>query len=115
MKNLKILRNQAKITQIDAAKIFNMSLRGYQDIENGVNETSYTNLVRFADYFGCSIDYLLEHETPGIIHLDSYTETQKTLIGLVGKLNEDQANHFIGRMAEVLNIPYSSIKPVRPW
>ena len=82
MENLKLLRKNANLTQAEMAKVFNMSLRGYQDIECGKNETSYKNLYKFADYFGCSIDYLLGHRL-------NETETQQTLIAIIRTLDDD--------------------------
>ena len=72
MENLKLLRKNANFTQVEMAKVFNMSLRGYQDIESGKNETSYKNLCKFSDYFGCSIDYLL-----GLSNLENYENNKQ--------------------------------------
>ena len=82
MENLKHLRKEAHLTQVEFAKKFNLSLRGYQDIENGINETNYKNLIRFADFFGCSIDYLLGHRV-------SETPLQLKLISSIKSLDED--------------------------
>ena len=86
MNKLKVLRNERGITQQQMAQRLNLSLRGYQAIENGVNETSYKNLVVLADFFDCSIDYLLGHETKNILHLDSFTPEQQELLDTVLQL-----------------------------
>lgn len=82
MENLKLLRKQAKLTQMDMAKKFNLSLRGYQAIENDINETSYGNIKKFADFFNCSIDYLLGYKI-------NETPIQQTIISAVRTLDED--------------------------
>lgn len=88
MFNLKILRKQHNIKQLDMAKKFNMSLRGYQSIENHINETSYENLIKFANYFGCSIDYLLGHETKNLIHADNLSHEKSELIKKIIAMDE---------------------------
>lgn len=50
MLNLKKLRQEKGLSQQEIAKIFNMSFRGYQNIEYGYSQTSYENLIKFADF-----------------------------------------------------------------
>ena len=115
MKNLQILRKERGLTQIEAAEKLGLTYRTYQNLEYGYAETSFENLTKIADYFGCSVDYLLGHQTQSVLYLDNFTDSQRTLISMIGSLNEDQTNNLIGRASEMLNLPYSSIKPVRPW
>ena len=82
MLNLKKLRQEKGLSQQEIAKIFNMSFRGYQNIEYGYSQTSYENLIKFADFFNCSIDYLLGHQV-------NETETQQNLIASIKTLDDD--------------------------
>lgn len=49
-----------------------------------------------ADFFGCSIDYLLGHQTKNILYLDSFTAEQKELILRIQKLDEKNMLKVIG-------------------
>lgn len=82
MLNLKKLRQEKGLSQQEIAKVFNLSFRGYQNIEYGYSQTSYENLIKFADYFNCSIDYLLGHRL-------NETETQQNLIAIIRTLDDD--------------------------
>ena len=55
---LKELRNSKKLTQKDMAEIFQMTERNYQRLE-AIVKPSYDNLIRFADFFQVSTDYML--------------------------------------------------------
>lgn len=109
MINLKELRKQKKLTQNDMAKILNMSLRGYQDIETGKNETSFKNLIKIADFFGCSIDYLIGHQSKEIIYSD-FTADQKKAIQLIKKLDERDMPLILGYLARMTNTPLEELK-----
>lgn len=90
MENLKKLRKEKKISQNAIAQKLGMSFRKYQNIEYGVNETDFKTLLKLADFFGCSVDYLLGHQAQGIIHLDSYTPLQQDVISKIQLLEDDQ-------------------------
>lgn len=115
MENLKKLRQEKGLSQVEAAKVFNLSYRGYQNIEYGYCETSYNTLKKMADYFNCSIDYLLGHQAKNILYLDGFTSVQQKLITLIQKLTDEQGLIVIGYLSDMLKIPYEQVKPVRPW
>lgn len=115
MKNLKVLRENANLTQRELAKVFQIAPANIGFYELGKTEPSFDILIKIADYFGCSIDYLLDHETPGIIHLDSFTPIQQKLVSMIKQLNPDQALFLVGYVSDMLNIPYEQVKPQRPW
>lgn len=60
MKRLKILRKERKISQLKLAMDLNMNQNSISRYETGAHEADYATLIKFADYFGVSIDYLLE-------------------------------------------------------
>ena len=115
MEKLKILRKERGMSQAQMAQQLNLSFRGYQNIEYGVNETNFETLIKIADFFGCSVDYLLGHETKGIIHLDSYTPLQQKLIEMLRQLNDDQTLQLFGYCSGMLGIPFDNARPPRPW
>lgn len=57
---LKQLRKQRNITQLKLAMDLNMNQNTISRYENGEREAGYNELIKIADYFNVSIDYLLE-------------------------------------------------------
>ena len=57
---LKYLRKKRGISQLKLAMDLSMSQNSISRYENGVREADYESLIKFADYFDVSIDYLLE-------------------------------------------------------
>lgn len=53
------LREKQEILQEDVAKAIGTSIIGYQRYEYGTQKPDSDTLIRLADYFGCSIDYLV--------------------------------------------------------
>ncbi len=56
---LKYLRQKRGISQLKLAMDLNMNQNSISRYENGQREADYETLIKFADYFNVSIDYLL--------------------------------------------------------
>ena len=56
---LRALRKARKISQLKLALDMNMNQNTISRYENGEREADYETLIRFADYFDVSLDYLL--------------------------------------------------------
>ena len=56
---LKELRKKRKITQLKLALDLNMNQNTISRYETMEHEADYETLIRFADYFDVSLDYLL--------------------------------------------------------
>ena len=56
---LKKLRKERNISQLKLAIDLNMNQNTISRYENLEREADYETLIKFADYFGVSIDYLL--------------------------------------------------------
>ena len=54
------MRKSRGISQLKLAMDLNMNQNSISRYENGEREADYATLVRFADYFDVSVDYLLE-------------------------------------------------------
>lgn len=52
------LRKSKKVSQVALAKEIGVSSRVYQDYEYGKREAQMTTLIRIADFFDVSLDYL---------------------------------------------------------
>ncbi len=59
-KNIKAIREDNDITQAEMARILNVSQNTYSQYETGKIEWTASNLIKIADYFGVSVDYLLD-------------------------------------------------------
>ena len=53
------MRKARGYTQLKVAMDLNMNQNGISRYESGSREAGYDLLVRFADYYGVSIDYIL--------------------------------------------------------
>ena len=56
---LKDLRKKQKITQKQLSTDIGLSERNYQSLEYGNIKPSYDTLLKLADYFNISLDYLV--------------------------------------------------------
>ncbi len=59
-KNLRTIREDKDLRQSDIAKILNISQNTYSQYETGVISITAESLVKLADYYGVSVDYLLD-------------------------------------------------------
>jgi len=57
---LKELRKKQGVSQLKLAMDLNMNQNSISRYESGSREADYATLIKFADYFHVSIDYLLE-------------------------------------------------------
>lgn len=53
------LREDHDLRQVDMAKILGMSQTGYSKYETGENDVPTAILIKLADYFDVSVDYIL--------------------------------------------------------
>ncbi len=61
-KNIQVLRTENKLTQLDLAEILNYSDKAISKWERAEAIPDITVLKQLADYFGVTVDYLLEEE-----------------------------------------------------
>ena len=57
---LKELRERKNMTQTRLAMDLSLSQNSVSRYENGTHEADYATLIRIADYFNVSLDYLVE-------------------------------------------------------
>lgn len=84
MVRLKDLRKQAHKSQQAVANAVGVSQRSYAYYETGVRVADYTTLIRLADYFNVTLDYLLGRETPAV------SENRQRLLDKAQTLSEAQ-------------------------
>ncbi len=60
-----LLRKRKKISQTEAAKNFGVVVRAYQRYEQGEREPRLSTLIRMADFYGVTLDYLAGRSDQG--------------------------------------------------
>lgn len=74
---IKALRTAHNMTQVQLARRLNVSKQSVSNWENNNILPSVEQVVRIAEYFGCTTDYLLEMESGRVfIEVGSLTERQ---------------------------------------
>lgn len=74
--NLRQLRISRDITQKQLAEKLNIDKRQISKLETQYNEPNLDLLIKLADFFGCSTDYLLGREQEdGLIVIDNSSNT----------------------------------------
>ncbi|MFS9292685.1 helix-turn-helix transcriptional regulator [Streptococcus mitis] len=68
---LKNLRKEAGFTQVDVASKLGISQPAYASWERGVKKTTQENLVKIAQIFNVSIDYLVGNSEEKLDELDN--------------------------------------------
>ena len=64
---IRSLREDNDYRQRELAAVLNVSQNTYSQYENGVIELTADNLIRLADFYGVSVDYLLGRtENPSV-------------------------------------------------
>ena len=65
---LKMLREKKGISQLKLALDLGLNQNSISRYESGIREADYKTLIKFADYFNVSLDYLLERtENPNML------------------------------------------------
>lgn len=92
------LRKEKKITQIELAKIFNVSHGTIANWETGNREPDIKTLTKIADYFNVSIDKLFgrEKENTSIDIGLNLSDREKQIIELYKKCNPNDQNIIYG-------------------
>lgn len=69
MNKLRYLRDVKKITQDKIAKDLYINQKTYSRYETGVSEPDHETLKKLANYFGVTIDYLLDNNETEMIFI----------------------------------------------
>ena len=59
-RRIRDLREDKELTQTQIAQLLNMSQTGYSKYETGENDVPTAVLIKLADFYKVSIDYMLE-------------------------------------------------------
>lgn len=116
MNRLKELRKNRGVTQTEIAGFIGISQNSYSYWENGKVKIDNASIVKLADYFNVSVDFLLgREEQKNIIERPPYDVTDKQLIDLVklyGVLTEIQKAQVLGYVIGLLEQSGVNVKGV---
>ncbi len=93
---LKELRLSKGLTQAQVADAINISAANYSRYESNINEPPLAIICKLADYFNCSVDYILNRT--------EYTETTNNIIKSVNDVISNankQIDYFETKIAEL--------------
>lgn len=95
---LRELRLAKCLTQKEVATAINVSPQSYGYYENWVNKPDPETLIKLADLFECSIDYLLGRENDFGVSIKNYnlTSSQSELLSTFNLLSSDDQNKVLG-------------------
>lgn len=99
MENLRKIREERKVNQLKIAMDLEISQESISKYENGLAFPSKIILLKLADYFNCSIDYLMGRtDNPKINKEKLSTENERieNLIFRYNKLSEKDKNKLEG-------------------
>lgn len=87
IKNLKALRNEFKISQQQLADAIGVSQQSVNKYENQDVEPDIAVLIKIADYFSVSLDYLVGRITTPDFTVSSVTKEEKAVLTKYKTLN----------------------------
>lgn len=96
MKKLRLLREANNLTQKQMANILNVTQKTVSTYENGLTEPDISTMIKIADFFDVSLDYLLDRKTTKTettrITIDISADELSVLKRVIARLDE-QLNH----------------------
>ena len=103
MNRLKQLRTENGLTQVDVSRELNITRQGYANYENEVTQPSPSILIKLADYFGCSIDYIVGREDEsGNVNINSNLSFEESELLRIYRNSSEQNKKFLLTFAKGL-------------
>lgn len=99
--SLKSMRKDRGLTQREAAALFGIKYRTYQNYENGATFPDMDTAARFARYFSCTIGDLFDlqegHEAP-------LTDVEKELLGAYQSMTDEGQKTLIAIASTLVTV-----------
>jgi len=102
MINIKLLRQERELSQKDLAEILNVEAYTISDWEQGRCEPNIEMLIKIADFFSVSIDYLINRKNNSYDY-SKLSLAQLELINYIKKLNDKEVNRILGYADAISN------------
>ena len=101
MKNLKALRKNQNLSQSQVSSALGIPLTTYATYEQNKATPSENMLIKLADFFGCSVDYLLGHQINDPTRPKEATMLQRQLCQDILALDEDDCGRVEAYIAGI--------------
>lgn len=89
---MKIKELRGSLTQNELSKFVNIPVKNLSNYEVGRSEPSIYNLIKLANYFNVSLDYLCDR--PFNNNIGYIPDNRKDLIKLILELSDSEANNL---------------------
>lgn len=122
MNRIRYLREEAELTQEVLAKKIGVSRQVLGNYEKEINYPSPDLLCKFADFFGCSIDYLIgRSDDLGVITFSNeqkpaLKKDEQNVLDAYRALPDDlqrRARVYIEKLAELVAAEQAPVRPFR--
>ena len=88
---LKELRKAHNLKLKEVATMLNIAVSTYNGYELEKTQPSFDILIKMADFFKVSVDYLIGHQSNNLLDISGYPEETKNLLHTIMKLDNFQA------------------------
>ncbi len=88
-KRIRDLREDADLTQIEICKILNIAKNTYINYEKGIREPPFEIIIKLADYYKVSLEYLAGLSNLKSINNCDISESENKILDLYKLLNND--------------------------
>lgn len=106
MDRLKKLRTESGLTQQDVARLLGVERSTYVKYERGSSDPPTSTLIRLADYFGVSVDYIIGHDSSqSVVTIPKFSKDDVSILEKFHAL-DDMAQ---ARILNALEFEYQSI------
>lgn len=92
MERLRELRKEKRLTQTQVGNYLGITVSAYGNYELGQREPSIDMLLKLADYFGVTVDYLLGRDANAVTSVEPF-KTKK--IPTLSEEDEDMLNTYL--------------------
>lgn len=96
--NLMLLREHRGLTKTAMANYLNLTLEGYSTYERGRNTPPAETLVKLADFFNVTVDFLLDRNLSAIktdAEIDAYSDFAKSIVSDLNSLSLSQQKKVV--------------------
>ena len=100
--NLKELRKQQNLTQVQVSQYLNTTHQTYNNYENGKYEPSIDMLIKLADLYNTSIDFIVGRNRANDIGY--LTNAQIECVNMVKQLNESNLIKLMGYLSAMISM-----------
>lgn len=95
-KKLKQIRELKKITQKELSENINIKYETYNSYETKNIQPNLKTLIKLANYYNVSVDYLLGNDYHGLNELENLSEKQKEVVRILKNFNALQTENILG-------------------